>query len=106
MIFITGPLYSGKRQYARNFCGDGDMITEVQDLAARCADLPALADDLARRYKVIIATEIGGGIVPVDEGQREARDKAGRLSCMLAERAETVVRIFCGLPMVLKGDLP
>ena len=30
----------------------------------------------------------------------------GRLCCRLAERAERVERIFCGLPMVLKGEGP
>ena len=32
MIFITGPLYSGKRTFARNF--RGSVIADVQDAAA------------------------------------------------------------------------
>ena len=31
MMFITGPLYSGKRTYARNF--RGSVIADVQDAA-------------------------------------------------------------------------
>ena len=31
---------------------------------------------------------------------------AGRLACLLAERADCVVQMFCGLPTVLKGELP
>ena len=54
----------------------------------------------------MIATEVGGGVVPVDAGERAAREAAGRLACLLAERADTVVRVFCGLPMALKGKLP
>ena len=34
------------------------------------------------------------------------RQAVGRLCCRLAERAERVERIFCGLPMVLKGEGP
>ena len=30
----------------------------------------------------------------------------GRLACLLAQRAATVVRVCCGLPQVLKGELP
>ena len=77
----------------------------MQDLAVHCADLPALADQLAADYPVVIATEVGGGVVPVEPEAREAREAAGRLACLLAERADTVVRVFCGLPLVLKGTL-
>jgi len=107
MIFITGPLYSGKRDYACTLldCGREDLekhaVWDAQDLAAGRADLDALADELAQN-EVVIATEVGGGVVPVDAEQRRAREAAGRLSCLLAQRAQRVVRVFCGLPMVLK----
>ena len=107
MIFLTGPLYSGKRDYACTLlnCGMEQLaeraVWDVQDLAADCADLNALADELAR-HDVVIATEVGGGVVPVDAAERAAREAAGRLSCLLAQRADRVIRVFCGLPMVLK----
>ena len=28
----------------------------------------------------------------------------GAMTCLLAQRAETVVRVVCGLPQTLKGD--
>ena len=93
MLFITGPLYSGKRTFAKPF--GGRQIYEVQTLAANAESLPALADELAQ-YDVVTATEVGGGVVPI----------AGRLACLLAERADCVVQMFCGLPTVLKGELP
>ena len=37
MLFITGPLYSGKRTYAQNF--GGRQVYEVQTRAADAADL-------------------------------------------------------------------
>ena len=77
---------------------------QVQNLAAGCEDLNALADRLAQ-YEVVIATEVGGGVVPMDPRQRADREAAGRLACLLADRAETVVRVFCGLPILLKGTL-
>ena len=107
MIFITGPLYSGKKAYACQLlsCSREELsaraVWDVQELAAKSADLNVLADELARR-EVVIATEVGGGVVPVDAAERAAREAAGRLSCLLAQRAERVVRVFCGLPMVLK----
>ena len=45
MLFITGPLYSGKRTFAAQF--GGRQIYEVQDRAAEMTELQALADELA-----------------------------------------------------------
>lgn len=106
MIYITGPLFSGKRTFAAKF--PGSRIADAQDLAAGKdpGEIPALADQLAGTYDIVIAAEVGSGIVPVDKSEREARENAGRLSCALAERADTVVRMCCGLPEVLKGNLP
>ncbi len=121
MLFVTGPLHAGKRAFVRAALGwDGAALAEravwdVQDLAAArcagmgdaagCAALEALADELAAR-EVVVATEVGCGVVPLDAGERAAREAAGRLSCLLAARADTVVRVCCGLPQVLKGTLP
>ena len=110
MIFVTGPLYAGKKTWVRKQLG----LTEAE--FAACAfwdvqnlvpadDLKSLADELAGR-RVAIATEIGGGVVPLDPAERERREAAGRLACLLAERAETVVRVCCGLPQLLKGEWP
>ena len=103
MLFITGPLYSGKRSYAQKF--GGRQVYDVQNLAADAEDLEKLADELAA-YDVVTATEIGGGVVPIDPTERAAREAAGRLACLLAARADCVVQMFCGLPTVLKGELP
>ena len=104
MIFITGPLYSGKRTCAQKL--PGRRIVDVQELAADAPELDKLADRLAAEYEVILATEVGGGVVPMEAQQRAAREAAGRLACLLAARADCVVQMFCGIPTVLKGELP
>lgn len=110
MIFLLGPLYSGKRAFACKLlhCSGEELpryaVWDVQERAAETQNLDQLAETLAA-YPVVIATEVGGGIVPVDAKQRAAREAAGRLNCLLAQRADTVVRVFYGLPLVLKGSL-
>lgn len=110
MIFVTGPLFSGKQEAICRLLGWNEddfaagAVRDVEQLAYEAGDLQGLADDLAER-KVVIATEVGGGVVPVDPEERRRREQAGRLACLLAERAETVIRVCCGLPQVLKGSL-
>ena len=73
MMFITGPLYSGKRTFARNF--RGSVIADVQDAAAETQtpeQLETLARELAE-YDIVIATEVGGGVVPMDAEERAGR---------------------------------
>lgn len=111
MIFIFGPLWSGKRAVAKRLlrCGDEELarraVWDAQELARARTDLDALADELAR-YEAVIATEVGGGVIPADAAERAARERAGRLCCLLAARADTVVRVFCGLPKAIRGELP
>ena len=111
MMLVCGPLMSGKKDFARAYLArrgldfEENCVWDVQALAAAAADLDALAEGLSR-YAVVVATETGGGVVPTDPAQRAAREAAGRLCCLLAARADTVVRVFCGLPAVLKGELP
>lgn len=111
MIFVTGPLYAGKREYIAGALGLSPeelakrAVWDVQDLAAASPDLPALAEELAEK-EIVIATEVGGGVVPLDRTERAGREAAGRLSCLLAARADTVIRVVCGLPQVLKGAMP
>ena len=111
MTLIVGPLFNGKRRFAMELLGCGEeelarrAVWDVQDLAGSCSDLEALAAELSAR-EVVIATEVGGGVVPMDAGERAAREAAGRLACLLAARAGCVVQMFCGIPTVLKGELP
>lgn len=109
MIFITGPLFSGKRQAAMELLGCNETeleqraVWDVQEQVDGVTDLAALADQLAQ-HEVVIATEVGGGVVPVDPVERANREAAGRLAILLAQRAERVIRVYCGLSMVLKGE--
>ena len=107
MMFITGPLYSGKRTFARNF--RGSVIADVQDAAAETQtpeQLETLARELAE-YDIVIATEVGGGVVPMDAEERAGREAAGRLVLPAGRASPTAwCRCSCGIPTVLKGELP
>lgn len=50
----------------------------------------------------ILCDEIGCGIVPMDAFEREWREQTGRICCLLAQCAERVDRVFCGIPVCIK----
>jgi adenosylcobinamide kinase/adenosylcobinamide-phosphate guanylyltransferase len=52
---------------------------------------------------VLVANEVGLGIVPENALAREFRDHAGRLNQSIARLAQRVVFMAAGLPLVLKG---
>ena len=63
------------------------------------------AVDWCRADLVIVSNETGLGIVPENALARRFREAQGRLNIALAKRADTVVQVTVGLPLVLKGTL-
>lgn len=52
---------------------------------------------------LIIANEVGSGIVPMDKSDRIWREEVGRALCELAKEADEVYRVYCGIPTMIKG---
>lgn len=51
---------------------------------------------------VIVSTELGCGIVPMEKKDRIWREAVGRICTELAKYSDEVVRVVCGLGMRLK----
>ena len=124
MILIIGGAYQGKKEYAMNnydideravFGSDdiNDFFTSamipdyhllVKKMMADNMDPIDMTKRLCSENKEVIVTmnEIGCGIVPMDKCEREWRENVGRCGCILAEKAEKVIRIICGIPTFLK----
>lgn len=75
-----------------------DLDTEVAALLEVLQSRPGLT--------VLVANEVGLGIVPDNVLARRFRDEAGRLNQRVAQIADTVVFTAAGLPLLLKGSLP
>ena len=56
-------------------------------------------------HEVVICREVGCGVVPIDRMEREWRECVGRVCCKLAKDADAVVRVFAGIPIVMKGEV-
>ena len=53
---------------------------------------------------VLVSAEVGCGLVPVNAFDRKYRELTGRVCTCIAERADTVIRVVCGIPTVLKEN--
>ncbi len=114
MILVIGAAASGKRAYVKS-CGyaEADMADAVLNEKPVLYNLqgmlrlePSFAPDLLTALlekEVVICDEVGSGVIPSDPLERAAREQCGRLCILLAQRAERVVRLVCGIPTVLKG---
>ena len=113
MVLILGGSGAGKKEYARSLgFSDADFSTDVSDgkpvlrdldTIVRSAEVPL---DALLQKKLILCREVGSGVIPMDPDERRWREAVGRLCCALAKEATAVVRIVCGVPIALKGELP
>ncbi len=113
MILILGGAASGKRTYLNSLgYGPEEIADGVLDgrkalygLEKLVAADPEGADGLLPQLldkEAVACCEVGSGIIPMAYGQRRAREATGRLCVLLAQRAERVIRLVAGIPVVIK----
>lgn len=58
---------------------------------------------LSSNIEIIICSEVGNGVVPVDNIDNKMREYVGRILSILSEKSVRVIRIYYGIPSVIKG---
>ena len=58
---------------------------------------------LSSNIEIIICSEVGNGVVPVDKIDNKMREYVGRILFILSEKSVRVIRIYYGIPSVIKG---
>lgn len=95
------PCLVGFHKLIKELLDKRDSINDVGDKYIEGFVEKLLTDN---DIKVIISDEVGYGIVPLEKKDREYRELVGRLSCMIAARADKLVRVVAGIGMVIKGE--
>lgn len=125
-ILIVGGACQGKREYAQKAFGlnereilpwneEREETSCIADLHLRvraCLEKGLTQQEVLEklqpfcRGKIVLCDDIFCGVVPLDAMERQWREVTGRLLCLLAQEADTVIRMQCGLPQAIKGELP
>lgn len=127
MWLITGGAYQGKLEYALKI---GSVKEESMVNGATCAYEELLEKPLVNRFQlwikrmllqekdvnllveqiiqmnpelIVIVDELGCGIVPIDDFDRNYREITGRICCKIAKEAKEVHRVMCGIGTVIKN---
>lgn len=113
MVFIVGGAYQGKSEYVKKYINDGYQIIYDYHLIVKeqlnngknpIDELERLLENLNDRLDrvVVISDELGSGLVPMGKELREYREMSGRVNCILAKRADEVIRVICGIGTKIK----
>jgi adenosylcobinamide kinase/adenosylcobinamide-phosphate guanylyltransferase len=74
---------------------NADVESETRQLEQALDARPGLT--------VLVSNEVGSGVVPDNALARRFRDLQGQLNQRIAARAERVVLMVAGLPLMVKG---
>lgn len=106
MVLVVGGRNQGKSAFAKSLSEDvvKDLHAEIRRCMERGEDPWAMAEQVQSLHPngVITMAELGCGLIPIDEFEREYRETVGRISCELAKKADAVYRVCCGLPTQIK----
>ena len=127
MILIIGGVHAGKTEFAKNYfqLSEKEILDSsenknfknakcirnyhilIKKLCEEKQNPLAFTERLLQENPdcMIIMNEIGCGIVPLEKSERIWREACGTCSCLLAKHAEKVIRIICGIPVVIKGEI-
>jgi adenosylcobinamide kinase/adenosylcobinamide-phosphate guanylyltransferase len=78
-----------------------DLEVTEDAIADHCRELIATCGELSGTI-IFVTNEVGMGIVPDNAVSRRYRDLVGRCNQLMAEAADEVVLVSCGLPLTLK----
>ena len=109
MKLYIGGVYQGQEELARAENPGLPCYPDFHE-AIRRAVLEARQDprEFARQFcaahqdAIVVANEVGAGVVPIVKEERLFREAVGRALCIVAQESESVTRCVCGIGVRIK----
>jgi len=106
MKLYVGGAYQGQDDLARRENPQAEIFGDFhENLRALNGQDPR---DFAREFclahpdAVVVANEVGAGVVPMTHEDRAFRENVGRALCVIAQNACAVTRVVCGIGVRIK----
>ena len=109
MKLYVGGVCQGQLELARQENPAGELYADFHETIRRAVLQDGQeARAFARRFcaehpdAVVIANEVGAGVVPMEAAERAFREAVGRALCVIAQEAQQVTRCVCGIGVRIK----
>ena len=110
MNLVIGGSYQGKTEYALHtfpkarFFNQAHLFIKkrLSEGMNQAEILDEIKETTSEGQWIIIADEIGNGVVPMDDFDRAYRECAGRILIELAKEADEVHRVMLGIGQRIK----
>ena len=110
MVLVIGGSNQGKTDFVINKFGKEFIFDELHLFVRKKMDegyteekiLEEIREKIKGGSTVLIADEIGNGVVPMDSTDRLWREVTGRILIKLAAEATEVYRVVCGIGQRIK----
>ncbi|MBO7384708.1 MAG: bifunctional adenosylcobinamide kinase/adenosylcobinamide-phosphate guanylyltransferase [Clostridia bacterium] len=108
MKLYIGGAYQGQEELAVRENPGAEIVPDfherIREAILKGEDPREFARKICRDKPdaVIVANEVGAGIVPMEASERAFREAVGRALCVIAQASDTVVRAVCGIGARIK----
>ena len=109
MKLYIGGVYQGQEELARSENQGQEVFADfhetIRNAVLREGQEPR---EFARLFceehpqAIVVANEVGAGVVPMVKEERAFREAVGRALCVVAQNAESVTRCVCGIGVRIK----
>ena len=104
MKLYIGGVFQGQEELARAENPGGEFWVDFHETIRRAVLTEGQEPrEFAKQFclehprAIVIANEVGAGVVPMAREDRAFREAVGRALCVIAQEAESVTRCVCGI---------
>ena len=109
MKLYIGGVFQGQAELAQRQNPDAELYFDFHETIRKAVlqegqEPRAFAQQFCQEHPhaVVIANEVGAGVVPMVAEDRAFREAVGRVLCVMAQYSDTVIRCVCGIGVRIK----